>query len=70
MTDPNVVTPLPNSPHVYQNYLKAEEKVYGTQVGGGTEAWTTETSEKFARGFERNILKKGKPPEYSTKDIR
>ncbi|OQB07462.1 MAG: hypothetical protein BWY21_01631 [Parcubacteria group bacterium ADurb.Bin216] len=67
MTDPNVVTPLHELAHVYQNYLKAEEKSTILKWAG-TEVWTTETSEKFARGFEQ-YLKEGKAPQSTLQKI-
>lgn len=52
LTNPNVSTPLHELAHVYENYLTEQERKT-IQDWAGTDTWTTETSEKFARGFER-----------------
>jgi hypothetical protein len=52
LTNPNVSTPLHELAHVYENYLTDQERKT-IQDWAGTDTWTTETSEKFARGFER-----------------
>lgn len=54
LTDPNVSTPLHELAHVYEHYLTdAERKII--QEFAGTTEWTTETSEVFARGFEKYL---------------
>lgn len=58
--NPNVSTPLHEIAHVYQKYLTPEERAEIMRSGGYTE-WTPETSEYFARGFER-YLAEGEAP--------
>ena len=60
LTDPNVSTPLHEMAHVFEHYLTDAEKA-AVQNWAGTKAWTTQTSEKFARGFEK-YLAEGKAP--------
>lgn len=60
LTDPNVSTPLHELAHVYEHYLTTTERKV-VQEWAGTKEWTTETSEKFARGFEK-YLAEGKAP--------
>jgi hypothetical protein len=52
LTDPNVSTPLHELAHVYEHYLTDEERKQ-IMEWAGTDEWTVETSEKFARGFEK-----------------
>jgi hypothetical protein len=54
LTDPNVSTPLHEIAHVYENYLTDKEKSEVLKWAGHTD-WTTETSEAFARGFEKYL---------------
>ena len=52
LSDPNVSTPLHELAHVYEHYLTDKERKDVLEWFGHKE-WTTETSEKFARGFEK-----------------
>jgi len=61
LTDPNVSTPLHEMAHVFEHYLTDAERKLVTSWAG-TKDWTTETSEKFARGFEK-YLAEGKAPD-------
>jgi hypothetical protein len=63
LTDPNVSTPLHELAHVFEHYLTEQERASVIKWAGGKE-WTTETSEKFARGFEK-YLADGKAPTAS-----
>ena len=65
MTDPNVTSPLHELVHVYQNYLTDAEQKTVTNWAK-TSMWSTATSEKFARGFEK-YLAEGKAP---TKELQ
>lgn len=67
LTDPNVSTPLHEMAHVYEHYLKDAERKDILDWAGHKE-WTTETSEKFARGFE-NYLATGKAPNAKLKAL-
>ena len=60
LTDPNVSTPLHELAHVFEHYLTDGERAVIIK-NAGTDGWTTETSEYFARGFER-YLAEGKSP--------
>jgi len=60
LTDPNVSTPLHELAHVYEHYLSDAERSE-ILAWAQTDTWTTETSEKFARGFEK-YLSEGKAP--------
>ena len=54
LSDPNVSTPIHEIAHVYEKYMdEAERKT--VLKWAKTAEWTTETSEKFARGFERYL---------------
>ena len=57
MTSPDVSTPLHELAHVFEGYL-SEEEANTVLEWAETPTWTRETSEKFARGFER-FLKDG-----------
>ena len=54
LTDPNISTPLHELAHVFEHYLTDAEK---NQIikAAKTKGWTTETSEYFARGFEKYL---------------
>ena len=54
LTDPNISTPLHELAHVFEHYLTDAEK---NQIikAAKTNGWTTETSEYFARGFEKYL---------------
>ena len=60
LTDPNVSTPLHEMAHAFEHYLTLDERkdVLGW---ANTNTWTKETSERFARGFEK-YLSEGKAP--------
>lgn len=60
MTDPNVSSPLHELAHVFQHYLTEAEWDTITKWAGSSK-WSVETSEKFARGFEK-YLSEGKSP--------
>lgn len=54
LSDPNVSTPLHEIAHVFEHYLTPQERL-DINKWAGTKKWTTETSEKFARGFEKYL---------------
>jgi hypothetical protein len=54
LTDPNVSTPLHELAHVYEHYLSQAERNKILKWAGHS-TWTTKTSEKFARGFEKYL---------------
>ena len=54
LTDPNVSTPLHELAHVYEHYLSQAERNKILRWAGHS-TWTTKTSEKFARGFEKYL---------------
>jgi hypothetical protein len=60
LTDPNVSTPLHELAHVFEHYLTDGEKK-AVMDAAKTKEWNTETSEYFARGFEK-YLAEGKSP--------
>lgn len=60
LTDPNVSTPLHELAHVFEHYLTDAEKAI-VQNWAKTKGWNIETSEAFARGFEK-YLSEGKSP--------
>ena len=60
ITDPNISTPLHELAHVFEHYL-TESESKAIIKSAGTKGWTTETSEYFARGFEK-YLAEGKSP--------
>ena len=60
LTNPNISTPLHELAHVYEHYLTGSEKETVLK-SAGTKEWNTETSEYFARGFEK-YLAEGKSP--------
>lgn len=60
LTNPNVSSPLHEMAHGFEPFLTTDEKSTVLKWAG-TESWTTETSEKFARGFEK-YLAEGKAP--------
>jgi hypothetical protein len=67
LTNPNVSTPLHELAHVYEHYLTDAEKDTVLK-SAGTKEWTTETSEYFARGFEKYIAE-GKSPSESLSNV-
>jgi polyhydroxyalkanoate synthesis regulator phasin len=54
LTDPNVSTPLHEMAHVFEHYLSESERD-AIIKSAGTKGWTIETSEFFARGFEKYL---------------
>ena len=60
ITDHNISTPLHELAHVFEHYL-TESESKAIIKSAGTKGWTTETSEYFARGFEK-YLAEGKSP--------
>jgi len=54
LTDANVSTPLHELAHVFEHYLTDAEKNKIIKAAK-TERWTKETSEYFARGFEKYL---------------
>lgn len=60
LTDPNVSTPVHELAHIYEHYLTDQER-QDILDSLGHDEWTTETSEAFARGFEK-YLAEGKAP--------
>lgn len=67
ITDPNVSTPLHELAHVFEHYLKDYERQTIIR-NAKTNGWTTETSEYFARGFEK-YLADGVAPSAEMKRI-
>jgi hypothetical protein len=67
LTDPNVSTPLHEVAHVFEHYLTDSERAT-INNWAKTGAWTTETSEKFARGFEK-YLSEGIAPTEGLKKV-
>lgn len=62
ITNPNVSTPLHELAHVWEHYLIDEERQsilrwtgQDSIVDGGPAEWTRDTSEQFARGFEKYL---------------
>lgn len=60
VTDPNVSSPIHEMAHLLENYLTDSEKQAVMDFAGESE-WNTNTSEAFARGFER-FLYEGESP--------
>jgi hypothetical protein len=60
LTNPDVSTPIHEIVHIYEKYLTPEEKAQILEATGETE-WSVNTSEYFARGFER-FLYDGEAP--------
>ena len=60
VTDPNVSSPIHEMAHLLENYLTDAEKQAVMDFAGESE-WNTNTSEAFARGFER-FLYEGQSP--------
>lgn len=67
ISDPNVSTPLHEVAHVFEHYLTDSERAT-VNNWAKTGAWTTETSEKFARGFEK-YLSEGIAPTEGLKKV-
>ena len=60
MTDPNLSTPLHEIAHIYEKYMTDAEKKTVLDMTGET-SWSTNTSEYFARGFERYLYSGNAP---------
>ncbi len=54
LTDPNISTPMHELAHVYEQYLTDAEKKTVLEWSKQKE-WTRETSENFAKGFEKYL---------------
>jgi hypothetical protein len=67
ITDPNISSPLHEVAHKFEKYLTPEERAVVLSFAE-TPEWTTATSEKFARGFEK-YLAEGKAPTSALQDI-
>jgi hypothetical protein len=67
LTDPNVSTPLHEIAHLYERYMDDAERNTVLKWAKHKE-WTTETSEKFARGFEK-YLAEGKAPNTALQKV-
>ena len=60
LTDPNLSTPLHEIAHIYEKYMTDAERK--TVLGmTGESSWSTDTSEYFARGFERYLYSGNAP---------
>lgn len=60
LTDPNVSTPLHELAHVFEHYLTPSERQTVIR-NAGTSEWNTQTSEYFARGFEKYLADGSSP---------
>jgi hypothetical protein len=60
LTDPNLSTPLHEIAHIYEKYMTDAEKKVVLDATGET-SWSTNTSEYFARGFERYLYSGNAP---------
>jgi len=60
LTDPNLSTPLHEIAHIYEKYMTNAEKKIVLAMTGET-SWSTNTSEYFARGFERYLYSGNAP---------
>jgi hypothetical protein len=67
LTDPNISTPLHELAHVFEHYLTDAEKL-AVKNWAGTKQWDVQTSEKFARGFEK-YLAEGKAPNSALEKV-
>ena len=67
LSDPNVSTPLHELAHVFEHYLTDAEKL-AVKNWAGTKQWDVQTSEKFARGFEK-YLAEGKAPNSALEKV-
>jgi hypothetical protein len=63
LTNPNISTAMHELSHMFEQYMTASEKQVFMDEIGHTE-WSKDTSEKFARGFEK-YLYDGKGPNSS-----
>lgn len=60
LTNPNLSTPLHEIAHIYEKYMTDAEKKVVLDATGET-SWSTNTSEYFARGFERYLYSGNAP---------
>lgn len=67
LSDPNVSSPLHELAHIWERQLLPEE-TKAVLDWAGHEEWSRQTSEKFARGFEK-YLSEGKAPSTGLKKI-
>ena len=67
LTDPDVSTPLHEIAHVYEGVLTDSERTTILDWAGHKD-WQTDTSERFARGFEK-YLSEGKAPNKSLEGV-
>ena len=67
LTNPNVSTPLHEIAHLYEKYMTKSERD-AVLAWSKHKEWTTETSEKFARGFEK-YLAEGKAPNEQLRKV-
>lgn len=67
LTNPNISTAMHELAHMFEQYMTATEKQIFMEQVGDTE-WSKDTSEKFARGFEK-YLYDGKAPNGSLNSI-
>jgi hypothetical protein len=67
LTDPDVSTPLHEIAHVYEGVLTDSERTAILDWAGHKD-WQTDTSERFARGFEK-YLSEGKAPNKSLQGV-
>lgn len=67
LTNPNISTAMHELAHMFEQYMTATEKqIFMEQVGDAE--WSRDTSEKFARGFEK-YLYDGKSPNGSLNSV-
>ena len=67
LTNPNISTAMHELAHMFEQYMTATEKqIFMEQVGDAE--WSKDTSEKFARGFEK-YLYDGKAPNGSLNSV-
>jgi len=67
LTDPNVSTPLHEIAHLYEKYMTKSERD-AVLRWAKTKEWNVDTSEKFARGFEK-YLAEGVAPNEALKRV-
>lgn len=60
LTNPNLSTPLHEIAHIYEKYMTDAERKVVLDATGET-SWSTNTSEYFARGFERYLYSGNAP---------
>lgn len=67
LTDPNVSTPIHEIAHLYEKYMTGDERS-AVLKWAGHKKWSVNTSEMFARGFEK-YLSEGVAPTTELKKI-